>query len=102
MIAVSPKGAMFLKAIGCQGEVKDSKFISNILIEAIDMVGSENVVHVVTNNVKNCRGAVALVEGRYNHIFWTPCTVHSLNLIMQQIGTQIDWVKQIYEEGEDI
>lgn len=29
-------------------------------------------------------------------------TVHSLNLVMQQIGTQIDWVKQIYQEGEEI
>ena len=44
VIVVSPKGAMLLKAIDCQGEVKDSQFISNILIEAIDMVGSENVV----------------------------------------------------------
>jgi len=84
---------MFLKAIDCEGQVKDSEFISRILIEAIEMVGSENVVQVVTNNAKNCRGAGALVESRYDHIFWTPCTVHSLNLIMQRIGTEVDWVK---------
>jgi hypothetical protein len=66
------------------------------------MVGSKNVVHVVTDNAKNCRGAGALVESQYDHIFWSPCTIHSLNLAMQQIGTQIDWVKQIYKEGEEI
>ena len=102
VIAISPKGAMFLKAIDCEGQVKDSEFISRILIEAIEMVGSENVVQVVTDNAKNCRGAGALVESRYDHIFWTPCTVHSLNLILQRIGTEVDWVKKIYEEGEDI
>ena len=48
VIAMSPKGAMFLRAIDCEGQVKDSQFISRILIEAIEMVGSENVVQVVT------------------------------------------------------
>ena len=82
VILDSPKGAMFLEAVGYEGEVKDSQFISRIIIEAVEMVGSENVVQVVTNNAKNCRGAGALVENQYDHIFWTPCTVHSLNLIM--------------------
>ena len=66
------------------------------------MVDSENVVQVVIDNAKNCKGADALVESQYDYIFWTPCTVHSLNLIMQKIGTQINWVKKIYQEGEEI
>ena len=99
---MSPKGAIFFRAIDCEGQVKDSQFISRIVIEAIEMVDSDNVVQVVRDNAKNCRRASALVESRYDHIFWTPCTVHSLNLVMQQIGTQIDWVKQIYQEGEEI
>ena len=82
--------------------MKDSQFISKILNEAIQIVGSENVVHVITDNTKNCSGVDALVEGRYNQIFWTSCTIHSLNLVMQQIGTQIDWLKKIYQEGEEI
>ena len=93
---------MFLKVVDCEGQVKDFEFISRILIEAIKMVGSENVVQVVIDNAKNCRGASAVVESWYENIFWTPCTVHSLNLIMQRTGTEVDWVKKIYEEGEDI
>jgi hypothetical protein len=102
VIAVSPKGAMFLKAVDCEGQVKDASFIANILIESIDMVGAANVVQVVTDNAKNCRAAGSIVEATYNHIFWTPCTVHSLNLIMQKIGTKIEWVKKIYMEAEEI
>ena len=82
--------------------MKDAHFISTILTESIEMVGSENVVHAITNNAKNCMGASALVEGQYEHIFWTLCTLHSLNLVMKQIGTQIEQVRQIYEAGEEI
>jgi hypothetical protein len=32
VIASSPKGAMFIKAEDCSGEIKDSKFIADILI----------------------------------------------------------------------
>ena len=102
VIVVSPKGAMFLKVVDCEREVKDLQFISKILIEAIEMVGSENVIQVIIHNATNCRDTWALVEGQYGHIFWTPCTIDSLNVVMQQIDTQIDWVKQIYQEGEEI
>ena len=44
MIAVSPKGLMFLNAIDCNGELKDAPFIANILFDAIESVGSSNVL----------------------------------------------------------
>ena len=102
VLAVSPKGAMFLKAIDCEGKVKDGPFIANILIEAIEQVGARNVVQVITDNAKNCRAAGLLVEERYQHIFWTPCAVHSFNLMLQKIGKSIQWIKEIYAEAEDI
>ena len=65
-------------------------------------MGVDNVVQVITDNAKVCRAAGALVEARYDHIFWTPCTIHSLNLVMKAIRTQIEWVRKVYEEGEEI
>lgn len=65
-------------------------------------MGARNVVQVITDNVKNCRAVGFLVEERYSHIFWTPCAVHSLNLMLKKIGNKIDWVKQLYAEAEDI
>ena len=89
VLAVSLKGAMFLKAMDCEGQVKDGSFIANILIEAIEQVGARNVVQVITDNAKNCRGAGLLVEERYQHIFWTPCVAHSFNLMLQKAGKSI-------------
>lgn len=99
---MSPKGAMFLEAINSEEQIKDAKFIYDILIESIEVVGLENIVQFIIDNAKNCKVVGALVEERYSHIFWTRCTIHSLNLVMQEIGTQIEWMKVIYIEGEEI
>lgn len=83
-------------------KVKDGPFIANILIQVIEQVGPQNVFQVVTDNAKNCRATDLLVEERYKHIFWTPCVVHSLNLMLQKICTKVDWIKKLYEEAQDI
>lgn len=45
---------MFVKAVDCEGEAKDSQLITKILFEDIEMVGSENVVQVITDNATYC------------------------------------------------
>ena len=102
VIAQIPKWAMFLKAVDCEGEQKDAQFIADILIEAIEFVGVENVVQVIMDNAKVCKAAGLIVEGKYQHIFWTPCAVHSLNLMLSKMGTQIEWIKHIFEEAKEI
>ena len=102
VIAQIPKGAMFLKAVDWEGQQKDAQFIANILIEAIEFVGAKNVVQVITNNAKACKAAGLIVEGKYQHIFWTPYVVHSLNLMLSKMGTQIEWMRLIFEEAKEI
>eukprot|EP01018_Ginkgo_biloba_P025270 Gb_17641 [translate_table: standard] len=86
VIVVCPKGLMFLNAVDCNGELKDATFIANILIDAIESVIPSNVVQVITDNARVCKAAGLLVEARYENIFWTPCVLHSLNLILKKIG----------------
>eukprot|EP01018_Ginkgo_biloba_P012194 Gb_36652 [translate_table: standard] len=101
VIVVCPKDSMFLNAVDCNGELKDATFIANILIDAIESVGSLNVVQVITDNAKVCKAAGLLVEARYDIIFWTPYAVHSLNLILKKIG-KIEWIKKITDEAKEI
>eukprot|EP00253_Pinus_taeda_P025286 PITA_25286 len=95
VVAVCPQGAMFLKAVDCSGIEKDASFMSTILIDAIESVGPHNVVQVITDNAQVCKAAGLIVEGRYDHIFWTPCAVHSLNLMLAKIDTPC--LGEIYE-----
>jgi len=101
VIAICPQGAMFLKAVDCSGIEKDAAFISSILIDAIESVGPQNVVQVITDNAQVCRAAGLIVEGRYDHIFWTPCAVHSLNLMLAKIG-EIEWINEVYVAAKEI
>ena len=85
LIASSPARAMFLRAEDCPGEIKDNNFIAEVLISAIKQVGPSNVVQVIIDNAPVCKAAGLIVESRYNHILWTPCIVHNLNLILEEI-----------------
>jgi hypothetical protein len=80
---------------------KDATFISTILIDAIESVGSHKVVQVITNNAQVCKATGLIVEGRYDHIFWTPCAVHSLNFMLAKIG-EIGWINEIYVASKEI
>eukprot|EP00253_Pinus_taeda_P034789 PITA_34789 len=101
VIAICPQRAMFLKAIDCSEVEKDATFISTILIDAIKSVGSQNIVQVIIDNAKVCRVAGLIVEGQYNHIFWTPYAVHSLNFMLAKIG-EIEWINEIYVASKEI
>ena len=84
-IAVSEKAPMFLRADNCEGEYKSKEYIAEKLRAIIDEVGRQNVVQIITDNAANCKGAGLLIEAEYDHIFWTPCVVHTLNLAMKNI-----------------
>ncbi|KAH7557252.1 hypothetical protein JRO89_XS11G0088300 [Xanthoceras sorbifolium] len=64
---------------------KDKHFIASLLIESIGEIGPHNVVQVITDNAAACKAAGLLIEAKFQHIFWTPCVVHTLNLALKNI-----------------
>ncbi|XP_028078524.1 uncharacterized protein LOC114280364 [Camellia sinensis] len=84
-MGVSEAGAVFLKAVNCGGERKDKFFISNLISQAIEEVGHQNVIQVITDNASVCSTTGLLIESKYLNIFWTPCAVHILNLALKNI-----------------
>ncbi|XP_037433016.1 uncharacterized protein LOC119300034 [Triticum dicoccoides] len=108
-MAITEDGPMFLRSINTEGEVKSKEYIRDRLCEIIEAVGPANVVQVITDNASNCRGAGLLVQERYNHIFWTPCVVHTLNLALKSIGSatsqddplydHCNWISEIAADG---
>jgi DNA-directed RNA polymerase subunit K/omega len=99
-IAITDGGPMFLKAVNCQGEVKDKFFIFTIIKEVIEKVRPQNVVQVVTDNASVCKAAGMLIESQYPSIFWTPCVVHTLNLSLKNIcaARNTDANQIVYDE----
>ena len=102
IIASSPTRAMFLRAEDCSGELKESHFIADVLISAIEQVGPDKVVQVITNNAPVCKVAGLIIESRYNHIFETPCIVHNINLVLEEIEHKTAWIKEIKRQAREI
>ncbi|GJN14423.1 hypothetical protein PR202_gb01246 [Eleusine coracana subsp. coracana] len=84
-LAVTESGPVFLNAIYNEDKVKRKDYIAKKLIAAIEDVGPENVVQVITDNDPICRDAGMLIEERYNHIHWIPSVAHTLSLVLKQI-----------------
>eukprot|EP01018_Ginkgo_biloba_P003953 Gb_13974 [translate_table: standard] len=89
---------MFLNVVDCNGELKYATFITS---NAIESVGPLNVMQVITDNASVCKATRFLVEARYKHIFYTPCVIHTLNLILKKIGN-IEWTKKIANDAKQI
>lgn len=83
------------------------------MLETFDFTGAANIVlQVITDNAPNCRAAELLVELKFSHIFWTPCVVHILNLVLKNIATakieedsqyeQCNWISDIAADANMI
>ncbi|XP_050291284.1 uncharacterized protein LOC126732443 [Quercus robur] len=85
IMIVSDGGLVLIKAIDGSGEFKDKHYIDGVLKDAIKEIGHEKVVQVITDNASVMKSAGALIEGEYPKIFWIPCVVHTLNLVLKNI-----------------
>jgi hypothetical protein len=65
--------------------LRERNILQKKLMIIIEEVGLKNMVQVITDNASNCKGAGMLIEQKYNHIFCTPCLVHTLNLALKNI-----------------
>lgn len=96
-------GTYFLRAVdaGKGGSSIDAEFIYGHIAQAIEEVGKENVVQVVTDNASNCKKMGEMVEANYPNIVWTPCASHCLDLLIEDIG-KLTWIKPIVADCERI
>ncbi|XP_058180057.1 uncharacterized protein LOC131298593 [Rhododendron vialii] len=84
-MAVTGGAPMFLKAVNCEGEIKDKHFIASLM--------KETMLQIV-------KVAGQIIEAQYPHIFWTPCVVHTLNLALKNIcaAKNIENNSLVYDE----
>ena len=50
-------------------------------------VGEENVVQIVTDNKTSFKTADHLLMEKRKHLFWSPCTAHCNDLMLEDIGS---------------
>ncbi|KAL4591672.1 hypothetical protein LXL04_004642 [Taraxacum kok-saghyz] len=102
VIAQNSRGATFMYADAFSGIEKTGVVIAKFLREAIEDIGPSSVLQVVTDNAANCKAAGREIEKVYKHIFWSPCCVHSLNLIFKDMAKKFEWLSKTYKRGKGI
>eukprot|EP01018_Ginkgo_biloba_P001880 Gb_06710 [translate_table: standard] len=95
------RGPYFMRAIDCSLKEKNAIFQSKLLCEAIEEVGSSNVVQVITNATPICKAVGIMVQNKYRHIYWTPCFVHAMNNVLKDFN-KFSWIAPIVEKGREI
>ncbi|XP_021311771.1 uncharacterized protein LOC110433614 [Sorghum bicolor] len=80
------EGTSFISSKEMSDVSHTSELIFELVDKAIEEIGPDNVVQVVTDNASNNMGAKRLLEEKRPHIFWTSCAAHTINLMLQGIG----------------
>lgn len=96
-----PKGTMFLKSIDASANVKDAHLIFSLLADVVEEVEVADVVQVITDNASNYVAVGRLLCAKYPTHFWTPCTTHCIDLMLEDIG-KLEWVQDIVQECKHI
>ncbi|XP_010669931.1 uncharacterized protein LOC104887046 [Beta vulgaris subsp. vulgaris] len=111
-MVASSLGPMFINVVDASEVLtKDVEYTASIFFKAIEDIGDEKVVQVITDNGANFKAAGALIEDKYPHIFWTLCIVHCLNLALKAICEpsekaahyiECKWVQELVSQVNDV
>ncbi|XP_022894133.1 uncharacterized protein LOC111408626 [Olea europaea var. sylvestris] len=96
-----PKGTIFLKSVDASNESKSANMLYKLFRDVVLFVGSEYVVHMVTDNAANYVAASRLLEQEFQTLFWSPCVAHCINLMFHDIG-KLDEVSNIVSQASKI
>eukprot|EP01018_Ginkgo_biloba_P015612 Gb_00740 [translate_table: standard] len=94
ILVSSPRGVVFLRSVDTSKEEKNEEFISNVLKSAILEVGPTHAVQIITDTTFVYKLAGTFIQTEFPQIFWTPCTSHALDLLLEDI-TGLDWMRPI-------
>lgn len=111
MIA-SAGGPMFQSTIDASEILsKDVEYLAEVFTKVIEEIGESKVVQVITDNASNYKAAGAIIENKFPSIFWTPCVVHCLNLVLKSICepsekathySECQWISQLVRQVNEI
>jgi len=60
-----------------------------MLDDAVEFVGEENIVRIVTDNAVNFNAVGGLLMQKGEHLYWIPCVSHCIHLIIEDFEKQL-------------
>lgn len=82
--------------------VKYATLLCELLDGFIQEIGLlQHVVQVIMDDVASYVAADMFLMSRYPTLFWIPCVVHYIDLILEDIG-KLDFIRETIESGKSI
>ncbi|KAB2610217.1 hypothetical protein D8674_018249 [Pyrus ussuriensis x Pyrus communis] len=76
----------FLKSVDASASIKNGDLLYGYLDDVIQEIGEENVVQVISDNASNYKNAGAKLMEKKEKVWWTPCTAHCIDLMLEDIS----------------
>ena len=76
---------IFLKSITIRKNCHTGKYIADELIEIISEIDAQNIVAVITNNIRNMKSSWQNVQQQYSDILCLDCSSHMTNPLVKNI-----------------
>ncbi|XVF19118.1 hypothetical protein REPUB_Repub11eG0082000 [Reevesia pubescens] len=90
----SPRGLIFLRAVDIDDSDEAANMFTSVLTDAIEEVGAINVLQIISHIDHTCKSTESLISSKFPHIFWSPCTSHSVHMLMEEVA-ELEWIKPV-------
>ncbi|CAN1841200.1 hypothetical protein LINPERHAP1_LOCUS36386 [Linum perenne] len=95
----SPKGTVFIESLDTSHYSKNTQKVFEMLDDVVEKVGEENVIQVITDNASAYKAAGAKLMEKRQHLFWTPCAAHCLDLMLEDLEKKLPIHKTTIAKG---
>lgn len=90
----SPRGLSFLRAKSVDNVDGAGNSVVGILRNAVMEVGPTNVVQIILHLGHARTHPESYTLSEFPHIFWSPCSSHSVHILMEDIAN-LDWTRHV-------
>ncbi|KAM0036331.1 putative HAT dimerization domain, ribonuclease H-like superfamily [Helianthus debilis subsp. tardiflorus] len=87
------KGTVFMDSVDASSYMKTGEKVFELLDKFVERIGEKNVVQIITDNGSNFKSAGKMLMAKGKNLFWTPCSAHCLDLMLEDIG-KIEKIKK--------
>lgn len=86
----SPRGTFFLSSVDTSHISKTAFKVFEMLDAIVERIGEANVVQVITDNAANYKAAGHLLMEKRKTLYWTPCSAHCIDLILEDFEKKLE------------
>lgn len=75
----------FHKLVDTIGYKRAKEYLFKLMDKVIDEIGENHIVQIVMDNEASFKAAGKILMNMREHLYWTPCATHCIDLMLEDI-----------------